>query len=759
MLGEAARDLNSPLLTCASNVDFPLGDRQERRRIPFYTGRIVELSVRLWHQEKADQIMLESVTKSEHETRNGNGKVRFGAFEADLHSGAVSKSGSRIKLQDQPFKVLQILLERPGELVTREELQSRIWPEDSFGDFDYAVNVAVGKLRIALGDSADNPTFIETVPRRGYRFVAKLDHVTVERRVAPFPVPPPPPRGRSRIRGRHLLLIGAAAAAAVAILGLGVLVGRRSATSKPMEFDRLTVRHGTLYAARFVPGGRDIVYSASWEGLPIEVFSSDLKSPAARRLELPTTQLLAISGSGEMAVLQQFKPGFMLTVRGTLGVVPFSGGVPRLLAENVEWADWSPDGKSLAIVRAQGGKRRLEFPIGHVLYETNGWIGHPRISPRGSEIAFLDHPTYYDDRGMVSVVDLAGQKKALSAGWESEEGLAWSPDGTEVWFSAAQAGLDRRIFAVDLTGRQRLVYRGPGGITLQDIAADGRVLLTRDDQKTGIMGLAHGATKERDLSWLDWSLPSSLSADGNTLLFDEQGEQSGPNYTVALRDLQGSPPVPLGEGMAGDLSPDGKWAAATVAYTQLVLLPTGAGTLKRLDRADIQQYSHEVHWLPDGKQIVFSANQAGHDARCFIQNVDGGKPRPVTPEGVSVCKLSPDGTVIAGLGVGAETPQLYPVDGGAPRPITGLLPRESYSWTSDPRFLYVSDWRETPRAPLKISRLNILNGQRSFFKEIAPADITGLCGMSKPLFSANGQAYVYEYTRLYSELYLAKGLK
>ena len=101
--------------------------------------------------------------------------VRFGAFEADLHSGKVHKSGSRVKIQDQPFKVLQILLERPGDLVTREELQTRIWPDENFGDFDHAVNVAVGKLRTALGDCAEDPSFIETVPRRGYRFVARLE--------------------------------------------------------------------------------------------------------------------------------------------------------------------------------------------------------------------------------------------------------------------------------------------------------------------------------------------------------------------------------------------------------------------------------------------------------------------------------------------------------------------------------------------------------------------------------------------------------
>src|SRR5271156_7185533 len=131
--------------------------------------------------------MLNSPINGEPPVQNGSRTIRFGAFEADLHSGEVRKSGNRIKLQDQPFKVLEILLERPGNLVTREELQTRIWPEETYGDFDHAVNVAVGKLRTALGDSADNPSFIETVPRRGYRFVARLECAHVEA------APPPPP--------------------------------------------------------------------------------------------------------------------------------------------------------------------------------------------------------------------------------------------------------------------------------------------------------------------------------------------------------------------------------------------------------------------------------------------------------------------------------------------------------------------------------------------------------------------------------------
>jgi hypothetical protein len=281
-------------------------------------------------------------------------------------------------------------------------------------------------------------------------------------------------------------------------------------------------------------------------------------------------------------------------------------------------------------------------------------------------------------------------------------------------------------------------------------------LLTRDEQRAGIMAMANGAARERDVSWLDWSLLVDISRDGNTVLFDEQGEEGGPTYTVAERDLRGSPPIPLGEGMAGDFSPDGKWAISTVAYTQLELLPTGAGTIKKLDRGSIEQYQHSLHWMPDGKQIIFSGNEAGHLPRCFIQNVDGGKPRPLTPEGVSGCRVSPDGQLVSAMDPLDQSMKLYSLNGGPARSIPGLLPGEAFSWTTDPRYVYASLGKV---APVKVYRLNIENGQRQLFKEINPSDETGLCDMTMILFSANGKAYVYGYTRLLSEIYLVNGLK
>ena len=687
---------------------------------------------------------------------NGRRVLRFGAFEADLHSGEVRKSGSRIKLQDQPFKVLQLLLEHPGELVTREELQSRIWPQENFGDFDHAVNVAVGKLRTALGDSADNPSFIETVPRRGYRFVARLEVPSVDTYPAKVPaIGASAAGGMSRVK--RTLLASLAIAVSGILLALGIFLGRHATRWQPPEFQRLTMRHGTVYSARFAPDGRNVIYSASWDGAPVEIFSADLRFPGAQNLGLPATQLLAVSSSGEMAVLQSVDHRFLLTGRGILGQVPLTGGSP------------SPDRREYRM-GGLGSGRKKRSPLSAIwransvsnfrwaIFFTKPTAGSatPAYRPKAAKSHFSTTRTAMTTGASFRSSILRDARGFFPRAGKARKG--WHGLRTEPRFGSRLLRLDSNAVSMpwDLSAHQRTSFRAPGGVTLQDIAPDGRLLLTRDEQRAGMMALAPGTTKERDLSWLDWSLPVNLSPDGNTLLFDEQGEEGGATYTVAVRDMRGSPPIPLGEGMAGDFSPDGKWATTIVSYTQLLLLPTGAGTVKRIERGDIQQYGDRVHWLPDGKQIIFSGNQPGRAARCFIQNVEGGKPRPLTPEGVSSCQVSPDGKLIAASGLIGMEGRLYAMDGGPPRPIPGLLPGETFAWTSDSRFMYAYQWKQ---APVKIYRLNILSGQRQLFREVNPADVTGLCDMFQVLFSSDGQAYVYGYIRLLSDLYLVKGLK
>ena len=221
-----------------------------------------------------------------------------------------------------------------------------------------------------------------------------------------------------------------------------------------------------------------------------------------------------------------------------------------------------PDGSNLAVTHYVDGKFRLEFPIGNVVYETSGWITDPRVSRDGKSIAFLDHPLVGDDRGTAAIIDASGKKRTISGDCESVQGLAWSPTGDEVWFTCSQKGLSRSLDASTLDGTQRTLLRVPGSLLLGGIAADGTVLLSHDIGRRGVSALPRGETRERDLSWLDWTQPVALSEDGTTLLMTEEGEGGGPGYGVYMRKLDGSPAVRLGMGAAQALSADGKWVIA-----------------------------------------------------------------------------------------------------------------------------------------------------------------------------------------------------
>ncbi len=245
-------------------------------------------------------------------------------------------------------------------------------------------------------------------------------------------------------------------------------------------FTRLTFGRGTIRSARFAPDGKTVVYGAAWDGNPIKVFFARTESSESTPLSFPPAEMLAVSGTGELALsLNHSFDGWMGD--GTLARAPMLGAGPRPLVGNVREADWTPDGSELAIVRRVGGRERLELPLGQVLYETTGWIGSVRVSPDGQHVAFADHPVFADDIGTVSIVDRAGKKRDLSTGWDSMlRGLAWSPDGREVWFTASHGGEDSALRAVDLEGHVRPILSGLARVIVFDIAPDGRVLLGRE---------------------------------------------------------------------------------------------------------------------------------------------------------------------------------------------------------------------------------------------------------------------------------------
>jgi len=585
------------------------------------------------------------------------------------------------------------------------------------------------------------------------------DSTRMARVVVPVQAEPAPAGLPRQQRKPKRLAVGAVAVLALAAGALaGTWIGRRQAAVEPPLYHQLTFRRGTIRMARFAPDGQTVVYSAAWEGNPTDLFSTRPESPQSRDLEIPGGEIQSMSSGGDMAVLLNSRQVRSYIHVGTLARVPLSGGGPREILNSVQWADWSADGKSLAVVRDVGGRNRLEFPLGKVLYETGGWISHPRISPSGDRVAFLDHPLEGDDGGSVAVVDASG-KKNLTKDFYTAQGLAWGPDGSEVWFTAAASGLDKVLYSVNASGgKPRLLAQAPGDLLLHDVNRDGRVLLARDNSRRGLIGLRAGESSERDLSWFDWSYPADLSADGKTLLFREEGAGGGLSYSAYVRATDGSPAVLLGEGRAFALTPDKQWALSTsvTAPTQLVLLPTKAGEPKSFPPSNVNHV--DGRWLHDGERFVFSGNEPGHGARLYLHTTNAAGLTPITPEGANALAytISPDDKFVAAVGPDQKG-YLYPLSGGEPRPIAGFLPGElPISWSTDGRFLYVYGTSEMPAA---VYRLEVATGQRSLWKKLRPADPAGVEFIGPILVAPDANTYVYGYRRQLTDLYLVQGLK
>jgi hypothetical protein len=430
---------------------------------------------------------------------------------------------------------------------------------------------------------------------------------------------------------------------------LSFVAGRRSGEKSIPSFRQLTFRRGTVGAARFSPDGNTVFYSAAWDGHPPEVFSTRPDTVESRSLELRDTDLLAVA-AGEMAVRARST--------WTLARVSLGGGAPREVLEQVMDADWSPDGVSLAVTRVERGRFRLEYPLGKPLYETNGSIDGVRVSPRGDRVAFVDHPIRNDDRGAIAVVDLTARKQMLTADWNDIHGVAWSDDVKEVWFTAARVGSAHALHAVTLSGQERLLARVPGGLTIQDVRG-GRALVTHNRLRTEVRVLPPNETGERDISWLDLTFAVDMSADGTTLLLNEDGEGGGPRRSVYLRHTDGSPPIRLGEGLGRALSPDGRWVISLVptSPSQLTLLPTGAGEPRTLSRGTLVEYQW-AYWFPDSRRLLIVGSEAGRPSRLFVQDVEAGEPRPLTPEGTRVPQgtqpISGDGKLVAAFSSGPD---------------------------------------------------------------------------------------------------------
>jgi eukaryotic-like serine/threonine-protein kinase len=530
---------------------------------------------------------------------------------------------------------------------------------------------------------------------------------------------------------------------------------------KPLSpgYRRLTFEEGTVYSARFAPDFRSIVYGAAWNGKPPQLFSTVGDALLTQPLNVTDATLLAISRTGELAIaLRGSHLAHLETVGATLARTPLAGGSPREVLEDVSWADWDANGE-LAVVHRVQGVDRIEFPIGHVLYQSNGWISHLRFSPHADKIAFMDHPALSDDRGSVMFIDLGGHPHMLSPEFESEDGLAWSPDGGEVWFTGAEKGINRNLLAVNLSGRTRRILDLPEGMTLEDVAPDGRALVSLDAERLAMATTPrHGKTV--DLSWHDWNIAKDISRDGQSVLFEDSSEAAGSRYSVAIRKIDGTPPVQLGEGSAGSLSPDGKWAISilTGSPERVMLVPIGPGQPRTIAIPGLEHIRNGyAHFLADGKHITLNASESGHGARTYLVDLDGGKPIPITPEGITTGLVSPDGQYILRAN-NAEAPvAVYPIAGGAPHPIPNLDPDFIPLQCSEDNSAVYAYHRG--QVPTKVYKVNLITGEKTLIQELQPATTTGVVYIAPIVVTRDGSRFAYSYYQVRSVLYVISGLR
>jgi Tol biopolymer transport system component len=613
---------------------------------------------------------------------------------------------------------------------------------------DSTVRVQVSKLRERLKEYYSEPERQSglriDVPKGGYAPVFFFP--------SPQPLLAPQPS-----RGHTIAWVAASA------LALGLLIGVVSAwfafRSKPPVFRQVTFRRAPLGNARFSRNGNTIIYSSRWDNNPSEVFSTSPDSPESRPLGFHNAELLAIAPNGTAALLNQpvfIGPPYI----GTLATTPLTGTSPREMLDKITDADWSPDSSKLAVVAWKPGKRTLEFPPGKVLYESSptGWISNIRISPQGDRIAFLDHRANLgDDEGWVATVDLAGHKTDLAGRFASMTGLAWAASGKEIWFTASEAGMNCILRGVTLSGRQRVIASLPSSHSLRDVAPDGRVLLSAENVGVEMEFGSVAARTHSDMSWLDGSLVRDISADGSTLLFDEEGDGGGATSSVYVRKVDGSTAVRLASGFGLALSPDGKWVLARqrhISPPRMILFPTGPGEERPLIAAGIS-FQEPGSWFADGRRLLLMGSEPGHGLRNYVYELETNRITAVTPEGVAGRLISPNMKEIA-IRKGGSGLQLFSLDGSGSRPIPGTEPGDiPLRWSAGGRYLFVC----RGGVPMQIYRVSLRDGKREPWTSLKAADPSGVITSYGVVISADGDKYAYSFLRSLSNLFLVEGLR
>ena len=535
--------------------------------------------------------------------------------------------------------------------------------------------------------------------------------------------------------------------------------GSHRTTRAAPQLVRLTFDTGTLRSARFAPDGQTVVYGAAWGGQPIKMFQTRLGSPESTPLQIPDADLLALAPSGEIALALGVRYRGWIG-EGTLARAPLVGGTPREMFEHVRAADWSPDGSELAIVRRIDGRDRLEYPADTTLFETPGYISHPRVSPKGNAVAFLEHPVFGDNRGWVALVTRDGQKKQLTQEWSDEDGLAWSPDGREVWFTASLTGRNL-LFGVTPEGAMRQVWSAPTDLTLLDVSADGRALVTTNAFRSSINWVTADDPRERNLSWFSWTQANDISRDGRTILLTRYDEGAGLDYKFGLRRVYEPSVVPLGAGQPTQFSPDGKWVLThTFMKPSLTVVPTGAGERQSLTTPGFRYITDG--WFPDGQRVLFIGSHDDEPAAAYEQDLNGAPPRRVAVAPTSIetsfgLHISPDLKWFFGV-QSTGPPTVVSIGGGQPRALPGLGDGDiPAAWSADGRGIVIGR-TSSDQSAFAVVRYDLDTAKMDPIKQIRISDTSGIFAVDL-LATPDGRTVVYNVGRFLNDLYLVEGLK
>lgn len=613
--------------------------------------------------------------------KNGNDSCifRFGPFEADLESGELRNAGSKLSLQVQPFQVLAFFLQHPGELVTREQLRSHIWPNDTFVDFDHALNTSIAKIRLAIGDDAEHPKYIETLPRRGYRLIVpvrkpRAEGIQTEAAVALVRT--------VSVRGWWAML----AATALGLL-LALFAGRltrgplQSQQPASIEVVPLIALHGSQGSPAFSPDGNQVAFE-EYDGQDRAIYTTLIGGDKPLRVTTKSGVCCPAwsPDNRQIAFMRWLEKGFSINVVSALGgtekTLYTADGRPQMLESGLRGMyahlDWSPDGKWLAFaepwVKGQTFRialislddltvRPLTLPAGR------DYDCQPAFSPDSSRVAF--------ERGSIGgmgkdtfVVPVTGgpaRRLTFDNSWGGSP--AWTQDGAEIVFSSNRGG-PMNLWRIPATG-------GPP----QPVA--------------GVSAIAYDPSVSRRGNFLAYEHATLSSGIWGLRLPDKTRSPDPPTQILEARSMINARP---------SFSPDGSrivFESDRLGFSDIWYCQIDGSNCAQL--TSLHGTAGTARWSPDGRRIAFEF-QSQHYYDVYVLDIPDGRPRrlltfPDADNGAP--NWSRDGKWIYFYSSHEKGPlQLWkvPFQGGTPVRVTkngGIYAAES----EDGRFLYYSKGR------------------------------------------------------------------